>query len=89
MSDRWDSLSAYKPDTQSIIFKEWKPLAVYEYAKGKILVTTTSNVLFLIEGFCLVKLINDESYVDPFKFAPEPLPDYDEEKFPFILIGGI
>ena len=88
MSNEWDSLIAYEPDTQSIIFKEWKLIEAYEYAKDKILVTTMSNVLFLVQDFCLVKLINDESYNEICRGDFTPLPNYDEENFPFILIGG-
>ena len=41
-----------------------------------------------MQDFCLVKLINDQSYIDSVKFAPQPLPDFDEDNFPFLLFGG-
>ena len=31
-SSSWDSLMAYEPETQSMVFKEWKPYSLYEYA---------------------------------------------------------
>ena len=72
-----------------MIFKNWKPWDLYEYAKDKILVTTMSNVLFIVHEFSYVKFINNQSYDDSFKGEPIPLLDFDEETFPFIIIGGV
>ena len=71
-----------------MIFKNCKPWDLYEYAKDKILVTTMSNVLFIVHEFSYVKFINNQSYDDSFKGGPIPLLDFDEETFPFIIIGG-
>ena len=71
-----------------MVFKEWDIFCLYEYAKDKILATTMSHVLFLIQDFDLVKMINNEGYFDQFKSGPVPLLDFDEENFPFLLICG-
>ena len=47
-----------------MIFKDWRPLSLYEFAKNKILVTTYANILFIVHDFSLVKFINDQSYDD-------------------------
>ena len=71
-----------------MIFKDWKPWSLIEYSKDKLLVTTLSNVLFLVHDFSVVKMIDDRSYDDSWKSHPLLLLNFDEDTFPFILLSG-
>jgi len=83
-----DSLEAYDPKNQSMVFEEWYMLSLFEYASNKILATVPSTDLFLIQDFNLVKMISNHSYIDTAKLAAVPLLDFDEDKFPFLLLCG-
>ena len=50
--------------------------------------TTTGSILFLIEDFSLVKLIDDVIHDDAWISGPLPLLGFDEDIFPFILLPG-
>ena len=80
---------AYRPENQSILFKDWCILALYEYAYNKIIASTERNCLFIIVDFIVVKFIDGNHLInDKYKFHPTPLAKFDEEYFPFILLTG-
>ena len=55
VSNDFDSVEVYKPESQSIVFKEWFIFCLYEYAPNKILVSVASSDFFLVRDFTLVR----------------------------------
>ena len=44
--------------------------------------------MFIIHDFNVNKFIDDHNYDSIFKTQPSLLPNFDEERFPFILLAG-
>ena len=70
------------------MFKDWCIATICEFAPNKILATTLGNCLFIIVDFSVAKFIDGKNYEDIWKINPHPLPNFDEEQFPFILLSG-
>ena len=50
-TDSWESITSYKPESHSILFKDWYILTFCEYSPNKILATTLGNCMFIIIDF--------------------------------------
>ena len=59
-----------------------------EYAQNKILAITLGNCMFILHDFNVIKFIDDQNYDSIFKSQPSLMPNFDEERFPFILLTG-
>ena len=59
-----------------------------EYAPNKILALTLGNCMFILHDFSVIKFIDDQNYDNIEKNQPKLIPNFDEERFPFILLAG-
>ena len=62
--------------------------AVHEYAVGKMIVSIVFTDLLLVHNWNPYRYISRVEPGNCQKFFFEPLPNFDEEKFPFLLCSG-
>ena len=70
------------------MFKDWCIHSLCEFTPNKILVTTIGHCMFIIDDFYVTKFIESQNSDDAYMRFPHPLPSFDEENFPFILLSG-
>ena len=93
MSHDCASIITYNEKSDSILLKYDKDdynleQSVLEYARGKLLVTGYFSQAYLIENFDTIKVINETNPNNDKKTDAFLMPQFDEKKFPFIVVCG-
>ena len=65
-TESWDGLIVHKPETQSILFKDWCIISLCEYAPNKILAATSESSMFIILDFNVAKFIDNHGYMNTY-----------------------
>lgn len=81
-------LIPYNETTESTLFKDNAIAYPLEFAKNKLLVTTISSNMYLLDNWYVVKCIFDPISANNYKTYAFPLPEFNEASFPFIAICG-
>ena len=63
-------------------------MSLLEYDKDKILVTSQSTQMYLVIDWKSVILIEDPNEANTFKTHIFPLPEFNADTFPFIVVCG-
>ena len=82
-------LNPYKTDDESILFMHELPGFLLEYGLNKLFVCCFNTHMFVVLDWETVKFIPDPNSANTFKTLAFPVPDFDEEANPFIVVLGM
>ena len=82
------SLEVLNKETESILLKHEVIFFILEYAKNKLFMTVQHTWMFLIDNWATIRCIQDPDSQN-MQYYAFMVPQFDEEKFPFIAVCGL
>ena len=82
-------LRPHKVDKESILFLHEMPVFLLEYTLNKLFVFVAPAHMCLVLNWETVKFIAEPNPVNTYKTYAFPVPDFDEETNPFIVVLGL
>ena len=80
-------LRTYRQQTESILFQDELPGLLLEYAQNQLFVAEYAN-MYLVHDWTKVIFISDPNPANSFKCFAFPIPFFDQETYPFIIVCG-
>ena len=71
-----------------MVFKRELPMYLLEYKKNKLLVSGDKTYMYLVDDWDTVILIPDPNSANTLKTFAFPIPDFDDDTNPFIVVLG-
>lgn len=81
-------LEPYKQETEAMVFKHGLPMYLLEYKKNKLLVSGDPTHMYLVDDWDTVILIPDPNSANTLKTFAFPIPEFDEDTNPFMVVLG-
>ena len=81
-------LRLYKQDSEAIIFHNQVPMYLIEYEVNKLFACSHPTHMYLVENWEKVIFIPDPISTNTMKTFAFPVPDFNEESNPFIVVLG-
>ena len=61
---------------------------IYEYAENKIVITVYPKNILILEDWHTIRIVIEDQAGNDQKYFIRPLPDFDEQTFPFLVCNG-
>ena len=81
-------LTATDIENESMLFKNESCLAICEYAPNKMVIYGRVVHLFIIHDWEFVMKIEDDDFKNTNKYFINPIQNFDEKTFPFLVMSG-